>query len=271
MPQSGLPFDGKVAVVTGSTGGLGRPIAFKLARQGARVVINGRQADRGQAAVEAIRAAGGEAHFVQGDMGRMEDARGLIDGALQRFGQIDALVASAGVSARPDGKLRSRSATGPFARLDVEDVVEAVGNLHRPKLNPARAVVEHMLARKSGAILFLTSEGGRVPTPGQTAVSLHAGGLIMMTKVLAKELARSKVRVNTLSVTLVKGTPSWDRYESGESPEILRKAFDRIIERSPYGLASAENVADVAAFLVSDAAMFVTGATVSATGGATFA
>ncbi|MFO1188924.1 MAG: SDR family NAD(P)-dependent oxidoreductase [Alphaproteobacteria bacterium] len=85
----------------------------------------------------------------------------------------------------------------------------------RGKLNPARAVVDHMVERQKGSIVFITSEGGRFPTPGQTTTSLMAGGLIMMTKVVARgtggRISEHRGR------DLVEDTPSWDRVKSGES------------------------------------------------------
>ena len=116
--------------------------------------------------------------------------------------------------------------------------------------------------------VFITSEGGRFPTPGQTTTSLMAGGLIMMTKVVAKELSRSRIRVNTVAVTLVEDTPSWDQFKSGESARM--SVYGKIQKRAPFGLAKPADIAEVAAFLVSDSAAFVTGATISPTGGMTY-
>src|SRR5262249_10137118 len=132
------------------------------------------------------------------------------------------------------------------------------------------AITAHMTERNSGSILFITSEAGRIATPGQTAGSLFSGGLIMMTKVLAKELARHRIRVNTLSITMVKNTPAWDRYSDGEKSELRVRMFDRIAKAAPFGLAEPDDIAATAAMMVSDDARFVTGATVSATGGATY-
>lgn len=251
----------KVAIVTGATSGLGRCIAMKLGFEGAKVVLTGRNQAAGEDVLGRIRESGGTAIFVQADLQDAEQARVLVQQALAQFGKVDVLVASAGAAP---------AAQGLFSKVEPQAVADQVARTILIKLNPAHAVVPHMIERNRGAILFLTSEGGRIPTPGQTATSFHSAGLIMASKVMAKELSRSKIRVNTLAVTLVEGTPVHDRFERGEMPEIRLKVFRKIQQQAPLGLAKAQDIAEVAAFLVSDSAAYITGATLSATGGATF-
>lgn len=251
----------KVAIVTGATAGLGRAVALKLADQGALVVATGRNRRAGDELVRAIEVAGGRALFLHADLENATDTREMVAKAASGFGAVDILVASAG--APP-------AVQGLFADIDPDAVAEQIAKTVRIKLNPAHAVVPYMLARKRGVILFITSEGGRFPTPGQTTVAFHSAGLIMAAKVMAKELSRSLIRVNTLGVTLVEDTPVYARFAGGELTPIRKKVFDRIASQAPFGLAKPENVADVAAFLVSDASSHVTGATLSATGGATY-
>jgi 2-hydroxycyclohexanecarboxyl-CoA dehydrogenase len=252
---------GKVAIVTGATAGLGRAVALKLGRQGALVVATGRNQVAGDEVVGAIKAAGGRALFLPCDIENTADTHAMVAKAVAEFGRVDILVASAG--APP-------AVQGIFSEIDPSAAAEQIAKTVRIKLNPVHAVVPYMLQRKSGAILFITSEGGRFPTPGQTTVAFHSAGLIMAAKVMAKELSRSLIRVNTLGVTLVEDTPVYERFAGGELTPIRQKVFDRISSQAPFGLAKPENVADVATFLVSDASSHVTGATLSATGGATY-
>ncbi|HSW16497.1 MAG TPA: SDR family NAD(P)-dependent oxidoreductase [Ramlibacter sp.] len=252
---------GKVAIVTGATAGLGRAVALKLGRQGARVVATGRNAAAGAQLVSEIEGAGGRAIFLPCDVEDAAQTRAMVASAVAQFGGVDILVASAG--APP-------AVQGIFAEIDPGEAAEQIAKTVRIKLNPTHAVVPYMLERRSGAILFITSEGGRFPTPGQTTVAFHSAGLIMAAKVMAKELSRSLIRVNVLGVTLVEDTPVYERFAGGELTPIRQKVFDRISSQAPFGLARPENVADVAAFLVSDAASHITGATLSATGGATY-
>jgi len=261
-----LGLKGKVVIVTGASGGIGKAIALKLAAEGSHVIVNGRTQAAGEAVVATIKAGGGDAVFLPGDVLSMDDMRRVVQKTLSHYGQIDALVASAGgfssIEAQP------KRAMGFFQGLDTTDVAQTLARGTLGKLNPARAVVDHMVERQKGSIVFITSEGGRFPTPGQTTTSLMAGGLIMMTKVVAKELSRSRIRVNTVAVTLVEDTPSWDQFKSGESARM--SVYGKIQKRAPFGLAKPADIAEVAAFLVSDSAAFVTGSTMSPTGGMTF-
>lgn len=263
-------LNGKVAIVTGASGGIGKGIAHKLAEEGAIVVVNGRRRATGEAVVQSIREGGGRADYIGGDILSGEAMRALAEQTIQRFGQIDILVASAG--GQVAGEASDASRLDPEARLfrnlDPAVVAERVSAATLGKLNPAHAVVNHMLERGGGNILFITSEGGRVATKGQTVASLSAGGLIMMAKVLAKELAASKIRVNTIAVTLVEDTPSWDVFMRGDADR--RSMYAKIQKKAPLGLAKPGDIAELAAFLVSDKAAYITGATVSPTGGLTY-
>ncbi|MCZ4313936.1 SDR family oxidoreductase [Comamonadaceae bacterium G21597-S1] len=252
---------GQIAIVTGATAGLGRAVALKLAADGAGIVVTGRNMVAGGELVRLIKGAGGEAVYFGADIEDGVQARDMVSRAIAHFGRVDIMVASAGAST---------AAQGIFSDIDPSAVAEQVARTIRIKLNPVHAVLPHMLERKCGAILFITSEGGRFPTPGQTTVALHSAGLIMAAKVMAKELSRSLVRVNTLSVTLVEDTPIHQRFESGNLNPIRQKVYQKIVAQAPFGLAKPENIADVAAFLVSNASSHVTGATLSATGGATY-
>ena len=255
---------GKVAIVTGSSAGIGKGIALKLASHGARVVVTGRNIETGQLVVDQICSQGGEAIFFAADVLSLGDMHALAERAASRFGRIDILVASA-------HGIPPTASTGPssyFQNLEPVDVTETVSKVILAKLNPTKAVLSYMVPANNGTILFITSEGGRFPTPGQTAVSIYAGGLVMMTKVLAKEVSRYKIRVNAIAVTLVQDTPSWERFQAKTDIDVSR--FNKIIGKAPFGLAKPEDIADVAAFLVSDQAAFITGTTVSPTGGVTF-
>jgi 3-oxoacyl-[acyl-carrier protein] reductase len=259
----------KVAIVTGSTGGIGHGIALKFVAEGAAVMVTGRDPGKGATVVEALRAIGGTADFFPASVQSKDDMDALVAAAIRRFGKVDIMVASAGGVASEE--TRSPGVRGIFNTLDIEAVAAVAGKATTAKLLPIRAVLPHMIARETGSCIFVTSEGGRVATAGQTTVALYAGGLVMATKVLAKEMARHKVRVNTIAVTLVADSPSWDGLE-GKTPmtDLHRTQYARIAERAPLGIAGPEDIGAVAAFLASDASAFVTGSTVSPTGGLTF-
>ena len=261
---------GRVAIITGSNSGIGRGIAFKLAALGAKVVVNGRNAAKGQAVLAELQSAGHDAHFVAGDVRSRDDMDRLVEETLSHYGCVDCMVSSAGAWPsgldRPEGKFY-----GPFQDLDIDDVGAFIGGVTLGKLMPVRAVVPHMISRKTGSIVFVTSEGGRFPTPGQTAIAAHAGGLIMATKVIAKELAQHKVRVNCIAVSVIEDTLVGEEvHDGGAAKDERAKRYAKVRERAPFGLAQTSDIAGVAAFLLSDSARFITGSTISPTGGLTY-
>lgn len=261
---------GRVAVITGANSGIGLGIATKLAAHGVKVVINGRDAAKGVAVVAGLKKLGHDAHFVAGDVRSREDMDRLVNEAIAQYGCIDYMVSSAG--AWPGGRDRPEgNFYGPFHELDIEDVGAFIGGVTLGKLMPVRAVAPHMISRNTGSIVFITSEGGRFPTPGQTAIAAHAGGLIMATKVMAKELAQYKVRVNCIAVSVIDDTTVGEDVNGGSEPQNERaRRYAKVRERAPFGLAQTSDIASVAAFLLSDSAGMITGSTVSPTGGLTY-
>ncbi|HBN8522202.1 SDR family NAD(P)-dependent oxidoreductase [Pseudomonas aeruginosa] len=259
---------GKVAIVTGGTGGIGKGVALQLASHSAQVVINGRSEDKAQAVLEEIRRLGGEGYFVPGDVRSKEDMQHLAATAAQQFGGIDIVVANAGGN---DDEARQPQVRGPFASIDLERVTNFVAQAVSAKLLVVQACVPYMRQREGGSVIFVTSEGGRVPTPGQTAISTFSGGLIMASKVLAKELAKDRIRVNCVCVTVVRDTPSWDAAwnQDGGVSDQHRKQYEKILARSPLGVASPQDIGGVVTFLASDDASYLTGASISPTGGLT--
>jgi 2-hydroxycyclohexanecarboxyl-CoA dehydrogenase len=260
-------LDGKVAIITGGTGGIGGGVARRLAGKGARVVIGGRSESKAAAILDGIRSGGGEGIFVAGDVRSRDDMQHLVDTAAEVYGGVDIVVPNAGGN---DEEARSPQVRGPFAGLDLQRVAGFVEQALLAKLRVVQAAVPH-LQRAGGSVVFITSEGGREPTPGQTAISSFSGGLIMASKVLSKELARDQIRVNCVCVTLVRNSPSWEAVfgENSTVSEQHRRQYERIVERSPIGVAAPDDIGDVVAFLASPEAAYLTGATLSPTGGLT--
>ncbi|WP_199087397.1 SDR family NAD(P)-dependent oxidoreductase [Bosea sp. ASV33] len=258
----------KVAIVTGGTGGIGRGVALQLAARGAQVVINGRSESKAEAVIAEIRRQGGEAHFAAGDVRSKSDMEAVAAEAARHFGGVDIVVPNAGGN---DDEARQPEVRGPFAEIDLARVTDFIGQAVAAKLLVVQAAIPHMRARGGGSVVFVTSEGGRSPTPGQTAIATFSGGLVMASKVLSKELAREKIRVNCVCVTVVRDTPSWDAafVNEGGVSERHRKQYEKIVAGSPLGVAGPLDIGGVVAFLASDDAAYLTGATVSPTGGLT--
>ncbi len=261
----------KVAIVTGSSDAIGRAIALRLAEEGARLVVNGRNPDKGAAVVAQIEKLGSEAIFVKADVTKYEDMVDLVNRSIDRFGQVDVMVASAGGGGRRADT--PRRTTGPyFNQQYIPELAQFTGDYVAARLNPIRAVLDHMIERRTGSLMMLTSEGGRFPTVGQVNMALASGAIVMATKTIAKELARWHIRLNTLSITLIEDTPSMRMYQQqlASGSEGRGTYFDKVIARAPFGLANPADIAEVAAFLASDSSRMITGTTISPTGGLTF-
>lgn len=261
-------LQGKVAIVTGGSGGIGKGVALQLAARGASVVVNGRNEDKAQAVLDEIKRLGGEACFAAGDVRSKRDMEAVVAEAVRRFGGVDIVVPNAGGN---DGEARQPEVRGPFAEIDLERVTNFVAQAVAAKLLVVQAAVPFMRKRGGGSVVFVTSEGGRTPTPGQTAISTFSGGLIMASKVLSKELARDRIRVNCVCVTVVRDSPSWTAAfeQDGGVSDHHRKQYEKIIARAPLGIAAPQDIGAVVAFLASDDAGYLTGTAVSPTGGLT--
>jgi NAD(P)-dependent dehydrogenase (short-subunit alcohol dehydrogenase family) len=199
IPQ--MKLSQKTAIVTGAGGSIGRAIALKLAAEGAAVAPVDIDLETARQTADAIRAAGGQAMAVAVDLRNREEIRSMAAGVLEEFGQIDILVNSVGGSAREDNALFHKS------REEVIDWVLDV-NLKGP-LFCIRAVIEHMIERRTGKIVNIGSIVGVQGLECLVDYSAAKGGIIAMTKSLAKEVAPYGINVNCVSPGVVpRGTPS---------------------------------------------------------------
>ena len=235
---------GQRALVTGATSGIGRAVALDLARDGAEVLVHGRDAARGAETVEEITAAGGKARFVAADLGDVTDVRRLA----AEVGDIDILVNNAGMSV-----------FGPTAELDVDTFDRMFASNVRAPFFLVAAIAPGMAARGKGSIVSVSSMAGGVGLVGGAAYGATKAALEAMTRAWAVEYSASGVRVNAIAPGPVY-TPS----PSG--PEFITA----LGETTPMHRASQpEEIAEVIAFLASPRASYITGATVAADGGRT--
>jgi 3-oxoacyl-[acyl-carrier protein] reductase len=256
-------FKGKVALVTGASGGVGLRVAEKLARDGAIVVINGRSREKAEKGAAEVRAGADvpsdHVHVAVGDTSDYDATVEVARAAAAIDGGIDIVVSSGA-----QGAVRPM----PFAEMTGPELVTAFNSRFFARINPVHAALPY-LRKRGGSVVMVGTDAGRHPTPGESVVGAFGAGVILMTKTLAKEFSRWNIRVNSVSLTLTSDTPSWDRI-FGEKT-FQTGLFSKALERFPSGRApTAEEVARVAVFLASEQASQVNGQTVSVNGGLSF-
>jgi 3-oxoacyl-[acyl-carrier protein] reductase len=241
----------RVAIVTGSSRGLGRAAALALAREGARVVLNGRTETSLQQTAAEIRSEGGVVEAVIADVSTEAGCQDLVTRAERAFGQVDILVNNAGGGTRAN--LSSSDA----------DWSAALDWMFWSSLRLSRLVAEGMRQRGSGVIVFISSIYGR-EAGGSGSYQVVKSAQLSLAKAMARELAPDNVRVLTVapgSISFPGG--SWARRQQ-EDPEGMARFVTQDMPLGRFG--RAEEVGDVVAFLCSDRASLITGACIPVDG-----
>lgn len=239
----------KVAVVTGSSRGIGAGIAKMLAAEGAKVVINHRNSpDGAEAVATAIKDQGGEAVTIQADVSQSDQAQRLIKSSIDTFGQIDILVNNAGTT-RDQLIMKMKDE-------DWETVLNA--NLSSVYYC-SKAVVRPMMKKRTGRIINITSVVGLAGQAGQTNYAASKAGIIGFTKSLAKELGPRNITVNAIAPGFI---------PTALTEVLPEKQMEAVVDTTPVGrLGTIEDVAAATLFLASDEAAFITGQVLSVDGG----
>lgn len=244
---------GKVALITGAGGGIGRVTAELFAAEGARLVLTDLDEQAGQESLAAVQAAGGEGVFVPGDVAEPADAAGIVEGGVARFGQIDILFNNAGITR-----------IGNVETLPVEefDLVYRV-NVRGPFLM-MKYTVPVMLRQGKGSIINMGSTASLVAAVNMTAYGVTKAAMLGLTRAGAADYAKQGVRVNCLApgATLTPLLQKINRERPAESAAFAAK--------HPIGrFAEPVEIARAVLFLASDDSSYVTGSTLSADGGMT--
>jgi len=250
-----LGLKGKVAVVTGGTEGIGRATALRLAQEGAHVAICARRQEPLDKAAAELRKHDPEALAVAADMSKAADIERFMKAVVGRFGRIDILVNNAGTSAR-----------GKFAELDDATWSADLELKVFGAIRCTRLAVPHMKKQGGGRIVNITISSAKQPGAGSMPTSVSRAAGLAITKALSKEYAADNILVNTVCIGKIKSGQHERRFsrQGVSADEYYRQAAQDI----PLGrVGEAEEVASVIAFLVSDAASYVTGTSVHLDGG----
>ena len=253
-------LEGRVALVTGGTSGIGQAAAALFASEGAFVAFTGRRLERGRSVASEISSHGGRALFIPADHTREEDCRRVVDTVGSQCGQLDILFNNAGVVIAGTAE----STTEADWALTLELNVTAVWRM-------SRMVLPLMRAQGGGVIVNNASDWGMVGAPGAVAYCSSKGAVIQMTRAMALDHARENIRINAVCPgdTVVERWAE-DGYFRGSGPVTGEQALKESGAALPIGrVASPEEIARAVLFLASDESSFMTGATLVVDGGNT--
>lgn len=242
-------FEGKIALVTGGSRGIGRACSLALAKRGAHVVVNyaGNEAAANET-LGLIKDAGGKGSALRFDISSTEACAQAVEGIVKEHGRLDVLVNNAGVAI-----------DGLVMRFKDEDWDKTLDTNLRGAFALIRAASRPMMKQRSGTVVNVSSIIGEMGNAGQAAYAASKAGLIGLTKSLAKELASRNIRINAVSPGFI---------DTDMTSTIPEEARTRMLGAIPLSrLGSADEIAQAVVFLASDASSYITGETLKVNGG----
>lgn len=239
----------KVALVTGSSRGIGKEIAIKLAKEGYNICLNYiNRSEEVEKTIKEIKELGVEVLEVQGDVSKFEESENIVNKVIEKFGQIDVLVNNAGIT---------RDTL--IMRMKQEDFTKVIDVNLGGTFNITKNVVPYMMKKRSGRIINISSVVGISGNAGQCNYAASKAGIIGFTKSLAKELASRNILVNAVAPGFI------ETDMTGVLSEEVKENIKKQIPLNKMG--KAEDVANVVYFLTSDASSYITGQVINVDGG----
>ena len=250
-----LGLKGKVVAITGASEGIGRATAARFAQEGAKVAICARRADVLNAFADELKKSGADVLAVTADATRPGDMERFIEETVKRFGRIDAVVNNAGGT----GQLAFDAVDDKAWQNDLDVKVFA-------KIRTARAAIPHMKKQGGGRIINLNMVGAKAPFARSFPTTISRAAGLALTKALSKELASSNILVNAVAVGKIKSKQQ-ERSAARQGLSVAEH-YGKTGKTVPLGrMGESEEVANVIAFLASDAASYVTGCCINVDGG----
>jgi len=246
-----MNLEGKVALVTGSSRGIGQGIAIEMARAGANITVNyNRHLEEAEETARAIRDLGREAIICQADVSKRDPVERMVEATIREFGKVDICVNNA-----------ARSIRKPFLELTNEDVQYTIDGILMGAFNCTQCCVRDMVKRgEGGAVLMISSVLAFIPKPTSMVYNTCKAGLSQMVFTMAEELAPYRIRVNVIQ-------PGWID-TPGEREFSAEERIAELAEQLPWKrLGTAEDIAKAATFLCSDDADYITAACLRVDGG----
>ncbi len=251
-----MKLQGKTALIAGGGGGIGRAVALALAQEGAKAAVADIAKDSAEKVSGEVQALGGDALACQVDLTKKADVDRLVSEVLARFGQIDILV-----------NCQGWDRLEPFVESSEETWEKLLAINFKSVLYTARAVLPHMISRSVGKIVNISSDAGRVGSSWEAVYAGAKGAVVAFSKALAREVARYKINVNVVCPGLT-DTPLLAAVRS--QSEQTAKIVEAVTKATPFRRpAKPEEIAEAVLFLVSPGADFITGQTLSVSGGLT--
>ena len=242
-------LEGKIALVTGASRGIGRQIALTLAAQGAAVIVNyNGSAAKAEEVVEEIEKAGGKAEAIQCNVSDFESCKSMMEDIVSRYGRLDILVNNAGITR-----------DNLIMKMSEEDFDAVIQTNLNGVFNCIKHISRQMIKQKAGRIINISSVSGVLGNAGQANYCAAKAGVIGLTKCMARELASRGITVNAVAPGFIR-TDMTDVLKDN-----VKEAIIATIPMKTFG--ETEDVANTVAFLASDAARYITGQVISVDGG----